>query len=303
METESNSKTDIERKEYLEYIELATKNINKKIFDFIPRFHKKLFITNTKNDETKRVLDNLKKICDYKLVTKGEYLYDFLYKKSQSNFVLEVDQCSICTDNIYDINFDQPISNEIFKENFEVIILEKCKNHYFHLECLGTLVKNYIKCPVCGIIYGEMTGDMPDGKMIGRIMDQSCDGYQCPTIQIIYEFNNFTRNNIKYTGTTRYCYLPLTVEGIEVCSLLIECFKRKLTFTVGTSLTTGQKNTTIWNGIHHKTNLSGGPQYFGFPDSTYFIRITQEIASKGITNNGIDVYSSVESFLNIKLIK
>ena len=33
----------------------------------------------------------------------------------------------------------------------------------------------------------------------------------------------------------------------------------KLTFTIGRSLTTGADNVITWNGIHHKTNIRGGP--------------------------------------------
>ena len=42
-----------------------------------------------------------------------------------------------------------------------------------------------------------------------------------------------------YSGTHRTAYLPDTKEGREVLSLLIEAFRRKLTFKVGTSITTG----------------------------------------------------------------
>ena len=51
---------------------------------------------------------------------------------------------------------------------------------------------------------------------------------------------------------------------------------------MGTSVTTGQKNTVVWNGIHHKTNLSGGTNYYGYPDSTYFNRVKEELAAKGV---------------------
>ena len=44
-----------------------------------------------------------------------------------------------------------------------------------------------------------------------------------------------------------------------------------MTFIVGTSLTTGQTNTAVWAGIHHKTSSHGGP--FGYPDKTYFSRV------------------------------
>lgn len=55
-----------------------------------------------------------------------------------------------------------------------------------------------------------------------------------------------------------------------------------MTFTVGRSVTTGKENSVIWNGIHHKTSLDGGPTAFGYPDPTYFERVTQELKERGI---------------------
>lgn len=67
-----------------------------------------------------------------------------------------------------------------------------------------------------------------------------------------------------------------------MCKLLELAFKRKLVFTIGRSVTTGQENVIVWNGIHHKTALNGGPAYFGYPDPTYLIRVREELAAKGI---------------------
>jgi hypothetical protein len=46
-------------------------------------------------------------------------------------------------------------------------------------------------------------------------------------------------------------------QGVEVALLLCEAFRRGLIFQVGTSVTNGTTNTTVWNGIHHKTNAHG----------------------------------------------
>jgi hypothetical protein len=61
-----------------------------------------------------------------------------------------------------------------------------------------------------------------------------------------------------------------------------------LLFTVGTSVTTGASNTTVWAGIHHKTSMSGGSSSFGFPDKTYFTRVQEELASKGVIEDSMD---------------
>ena len=42
---------------------------------------------------------------------------------------------------------------------------------------------------------------------------------------------------------------------------------------MGRSVTTGRDNQIVWNGIHHKTNTSGGSSHFGYPDDTYFDRV------------------------------
>uniref|UniRef100_A0A915DH42 E3 ubiquitin-protein ligase n=1 Tax=Ditylenchus dipsaci TaxID=166011 RepID=A0A915DH42_9BILA len=50
------------------------------------------------------------------------------------------------------------------------------------------------------------------------------------------------RPGVKFHGTTRIAYLP----------------DSRLIFTIGDSVTTGQKNVVTWNGIHHKTSMLGG---------------------------------------------
>lgn len=59
--------------------------------------------------------------------------------------------------------------------------------------------------------------------------------------------------------------------------MLAEAFRRRLTFKVGTSITTGAQNTVVWQGIHHKTSPNGGTSHFGYPDPTYFERVTSEL--------------------------
>ena len=62
--------------------------------------------------------------------------------------------------------------------------------------------------------------------------------------------------------------------------MLIEAFKRKLTFSIGQSLTTSENDVIIWAGIHHKTNLKGGEH--GFPDPKYFDNLWGELKERGI---------------------
>ena len=46
----------------------------------------------------------------------------------------------------------------------------------------------------------------------------------------------------------------------------------------------GLDNSIVWNGVHHKTSPSGGTQHYGWPDSTYFFRVKEELKLKGIVH-------------------
>lgn len=90
------------------------------------------------------------------------------------------------------------------------------------------------------------------------VQDMKCSGYKCKTIVINYEMHGGKINGKHVSGTWRTGYLPDNAEGREVRDLLKIAFDRKLIFTIGRSVTTGLDNQIVWNGIHHKTNLSGG---------------------------------------------
>jgi deltex-like protein len=51
--------------------------------------------------------------------------------------------------------------------------------------------------------------------------------------------------------------LPDSPDGQMVLKLLKQAFDLKLIFTIGDSVSTGQKNVITWNEIHHKTSKSG----------------------------------------------
>jgi deltex-like protein len=75
--------------------------------------------------------------------------------------------------------------------------------------------------------------------------------------------------------------------------LLVKAFGRRLSFIVGTSVTTGAINVVVWSGIHHKTNVAGGSSVYGYPDPTYFNRVKLELADRGVT---IDSKKEVNDF-------
>lgn len=124
-----------------------------------------------------------------------------------------------------------------------------------------------------------------------RLPKGSCplSGYEnVGTIRVDYNFPSGVQGpehpnpGVPYSGTSRSGYLPDNAEGQEILRLFQLAFDRRLMFTVGRSVTTGDDNTVVWGGIHHKTSTSGGPTSFGYPDPTYFERVKAELAAKGV---------------------
>jgi len=267
-----------------EKLKLIANKIIAKDFIEKPTYNQIIEQENTQS-HIKDILSKLSKITKYFLISPLHIIYKQGFEKSK-----EKDKCAICLCEFYEeeiAEFEKNPANvdSLISISCDAIILEKCADHFFHIECLNNLIgdKNNFKCPVCSRIYGILIGNMPPGNFFAYISQDRCSGYKCDTIIISYYFDN----GPGYTGTSRISYLPNNKEGREVLALLKVAFDRKLTFTVGTSVTTGRKNTVVWNGIHHKTSLFGGPTRFGYPDPNYFNRVKEELASKGVTQESI----------------
>ncbi|XP_023180358.1 E3 ubiquitin-protein ligase DTX3L-like [Xiphophorus maculatus] len=165
----------------------------------------------------------------------------------------------------------------------------KCK-HTFCDECLQASVQHTgPMCPVCKDVFGVMEGDQPDGVMTWINSSSFLPGFSgCGSIMITYTFPNGKQTKKHpnpgqpYQGTTRTAYLPDNEEGQEVLKLLKKAFDQKMTFTVGTSRTSGLDNQVIWNDISHKTSKTGGPQSFGYPDPNYLSKVKEDLKAKGI---------------------
>lgn len=185
----------------------------------------------------------------------------------------EEKRCSICLDDFIDKK-----------------ILDKC-THPFCTECIDLHFSYKPTCPVCGTVYGKVTGTQPEGTMtIKRYANRTLPGHEPHGyIQVSYYFPDGTQTAIHpkpgqpYYGTSRTGYLPDSPKGRIVTRLLKIAFDRRLVFTVGRSRTTGADDCVTWNDIHHKTTLSGGPENFGYPDPTYLDRVMEELAAKGVT--------------------
>ena len=117
-------------------------------------------------------------------------------------------------------------------------------------------------------------GPQPQGEMkikyiqtvLPGIPLQQYPSNEGPTIEISYLIPSGIQGaqnpqpGQAFTGTNRTAYLPNTPEGKYVLQLLQRAFNDQHIFTIGKSTTTGQDNVVIWNDIHHKTAISGGPE-------------------------------------------
>ncbi|CAF3424996.1 unnamed protein product [Rotaria sp. Silwood1] len=170
--------------------------------------------------------------------------------------------------------------------------LNKC-GHAFCSACIDQYFQTIKpQCPCCFTIYGEIRGNQPEnGIMTHHVRKRRLPGFtnnSFGTIEITYYFPDGIQDDRhpnpgkRYHGTTRVAYLPDNTEGRRIFKLLQKAFELRQTFTVGQSRTTGYDNVVTWNDIHHKTNFYGGMENFGYPDDTYFNRVLQELAAKGI---------------------
>ncbi|XP_062400918.1 E3 ubiquitin/ISG15 ligase TRIM25-like isoform X2 [Sardina pilchardus] len=163
-------------------------------------------------------------------------------------------------------------------------------DHGFCKDCLRQSVESMgAICPVCKKVFGKIVGDQPDGAMTYKYQSLSLPGFKgCGRIVIDYQIPTGTQSDKHpkpgrpFQGARRTAYLPDNKEGREVLVLLKRAFDQRLIFTVGISRTSGMDDCVIWNDIHHKTNVQGGAQNFGYPDDDYLKRVRDELKAKGI---------------------
>ncbi|XP_021424824.2 E3 ubiquitin-protein ligase DTX3L isoform X1 [Oncorhynchus mykiss] len=164
-------------------------------------------------------------------------------------------------------------------------------SHEFCTECLRKAVEfSGPRCPLCKDVFGKVEGDQPEGTMKVKHESYHClpgyRGYGMIVISYDIPSGKQTKKHSNpgkgFIGAHRIAYLPDNQEGNEVLKLLERAFNQKLIFTVGTSRTTGTDDCVTWNDIHHKTNIDGGAQGFGYPDPDYLSRVKSELKAKGI---------------------
>ncbi|ELK26370.1 Protein deltex-1 [Myotis davidii] len=178
--------------------------------------------------------------------------------------------------------------------------MQKVKNppdEMYHLLCLVAMYSNgnkdgSLQCPTCKAIYGEKTGTQPPGKMEFHLIPHSLPGFaDTQTIRIVYDIPTGIQGpehpnpGKKFTarGFPRHCYLPNNEKGRKVLRLLITAWERRLIFTIGTSNTTGESDTVVWNEIHHKTEFGSNLTGHGYPDASYLDNVLAELTAQGVS--------------------
>ncbi|XP_055462017.1 probable E3 ubiquitin-protein ligase DTX2 [Psammomys obesus] len=154
-----------------------------------------------------------------------------------------------------------------------------------------------LQCPSCKAIYGEKTGTQPWGKMEVFRFHMPLPGHEdCGTILIVYNIPHGIQGPehpspgkpFTARGFPRQCYLPDNPQGRKVLELLKVAWKRRLIFTVGTSSTTGETDTVVWNEIHHKTEMDRNLTGHGYPDPNYLQNVLAELAAQGVTEDCLE---------------
>ncbi|XP_074642062.1 E3 ubiquitin-protein ligase DTX4-like [Tubulanus polymorphus] len=218
--------------------------------------------------------------------------FDAIVKKYSTFLTAEIpdEDCCICCDRLH--------SSGGFSADHEeeaICKLNRC-DHIFHRSCVSAMYNSGTKdgslqCPTCKMIYGEKFGNCPPGRMEYGTFSASLPSFDCETIRIIYTIPPGIQGSdhphpgkpFSARAFPRYCYLPNNENGRKALQLLEIAWRRRLTFTIGTSATTGEQNTVTWNEIHHKTEFGSNESGHGFPDTNYFDNLFAELAAQGVT--------------------
>ncbi|XP_041083049.1 E3 ubiquitin-protein ligase DTX1-like [Polyodon spathula] len=232
-----------------------------------------------------------------KHLKKGKNPEDVVKRYMEKVKAVPDEDCTICMERLTTSSgYDGVLSHKGIKSDL-VGKLSKC-GHIYHLLCLLAMYNNgnkdgSLQCPTCKAIYGEKTGTQPPGKMEFHVIPHCLPGYpEFKTIRIVYDIpagiqgTEHPNPGKKFSarGFPRHCYLPDLEKGRKVLKLLIVAWDRRLIFTIGTSNTTGESDTVVWNEIHHKTEFGSNLTGHGYPDPKYLGNVLAELSAQGVTD-------------------
>ena len=163
------------------------------------------------------------------------------------------------------INEFCPICNDTFDSIRATDACKHCKQ-VFCKACLDEVFKSKPFCPTCAVPLSKITGSQPlGGTMVTNKKPQKLPGYErYGTIQINYfipsghQSKEHPNPGQPFHSTSQTAYIPKSPQGEKVVRLLRKAFDAGLIFRVGIPQTSGTSS-VVWNGIDHKTNISGGP--------------------------------------------
>ncbi|XP_017558341.1 E3 ubiquitin-protein ligase DTX1 [Pygocentrus nattereri] len=235
-----------------------------------------------------------------KHLRKGKSPEDVVRRYTEKIKVAPDEDCTICMERLVTSSgYEGVLSHNSIKPDL-VGKLGKC-GHVYHLLCLVAMYSNgnkdgSLQCPTCKAIYGEKTGTQPPGKMEYHVIPHSLPGSpESKTIRIVYDIpagiqtTEHPNPGKKFTarGFPRHCYLPDTEKGRKVLKLLIMAWDRRLIFTIGTSSTTGESDTVVWNEVHHKTEFGSNLTGHGYPDPNYLDNVLVELSAQGVGEDNL----------------
>uniref|UniRef100_A0A8C9R6W1 E3 ubiquitin-protein ligase n=1 Tax=Scleropages formosus TaxID=113540 RepID=A0A8C9R6W1_SCLFO len=235
-----------------------------------------------------------------KHLRKGKNPEDVVRRYTEKVKVVPDEDCTICMERlVMSSGYEGVLNHKAMKPEL-VGKLGKC-GHMFHLLCLVAMYNNgnkdgSLQCPTCKTIYGEKTGSQPPGKMEYHVIPHCLPGYpDSKTIRIVYDIpagiqtTEHPNPGKKFSarGFPRHCYLPDNEKGRKVLRLLIMAWDRRLIFTIGTSSTTGESDTVVWNEIHHKTEFGSNLTGHGYPDPNYLDNVLTELSSQGVAEENL----------------
>ena len=118
-----------------EKLKLIANKIISKNFSEKPTYNQIIEQENTQS-HIKDILSKLSKITKYFLISPLHIIYKQGFEKSK-----ERDKCPICLCEFYEEEIAEYEKNpanvdSLIDKSYDAIILEKCTDHFFHIECL-----------------------------------------------------------------------------------------------------------------------------------------------------------------------